>query len=58
MNFTTHTDHANHQLIIRYEHLVRFLDYKYQNQDNIMILVNEMRAEIRDEKLNILLNLI
>ena len=54
MNFTTHTDHANHQLIIRYAHLERVLDYTEAYEENIMRMVNEMIAEIRNEKLKIL----
>lgn len=50
-NFKTKTDFLNHQIIIKYAHLERVLDFKYQNEDNVMRLVQEMVQELRDEKI-------
>ena len=55
-NFKTETDYLNHQIIIKYAHLERVLDFKYQNEDNVMRLVQEMVQELRDEKIKKLID--
>ena len=47
-NYKTETDYLNHQIIIKYAHLERVLDFKYQSEDNIMRLVREMQQELRE----------
>ena len=54
--YTTHSDYLNHELIIRYNGLERRLDFKLECKETIESLVNEMKAELREEKINKLLN--
>ena len=54
--YSTKPDHSNHELVITYKGLERRIDFKLECKETIESLVNEMKAELREEKIKKLLN--